>query len=147
MRKKIFIFLTLFWIAFIFYNSLQPAPESMEVSVRFVRIIGNLLERFGIVVEPGRLSLIVRKTAHAVEFFVLALLFYPLCSGKKGKYAYVSACCLAVASVDETIQVFVPGRAGSPADVAIDMAGACLACLSLIVLRLLLKKSGKKNQV
>ena len=42
--------------------------------------------------------------------------------------------CLLTAMVDETIQIFVPGRGSQVTDVWIDFAGACLGVLVVYVL-------------
>ena len=43
--------------------------------------------------------------------------------------------CLAVACVDETIQLFVPGRAGRLTDVGIDTLGAALGIVLITLIQ------------
>jgi VanZ like family len=70
----------------------------------------------------GGWDLLLRKLAHAAEFAVLGLLLVralgrPLLSFWLGT---------AYAVTDELHQSFVPGRLGSPLDVAIDAAGVAV---------------------
>jgi VanZ family protein len=140
MRRVIFFFLSGFWTAFIFYNSLQPGSESAEISGRFVRLFGVIFDRLGIAYDHGSLSIIVRKAAHIFEFFVLALLLFQLFKDNKYRYLGVAVCGFTVAVIDETIQHFVPGRVGAIVDVAIDMGGVALALLLYLLIRTLFAK-------
>ncbi len=65
---------------------------------------------------------LVRKSAH---FFNYAVLFWLLIRGPMAGRPYAAlACCILYAAVDETHQIFVPGRTPSPYDVALDSTGA-----------------------
>lgn len=107
------------------------------------------------------MQLLVRKTAHVTEYFLLALsIFLPLrvlvfhqkiCSSEtrsRGRYFCklmfltfsLSVIC---ASLDEFHQSFVPGRCGTPVDVLVDSVGIILACITLIVFR---RRSGTNYQ-
>ncbi|MDQ3067024.1 MAG: VanZ family protein [Actinomycetota bacterium] len=67
----------------------------------------------------GTWDLVLRKVAHAAEFAVLgALLLRAL---GDGRIAFAAGAAYAIS--DELHQHFVPGRVGSPFDVAIDAAG------------------------
>jgi VanZ family protein len=73
----------------------------------------------------GTWDLVLRKIAHAVEFGVLgALLLRAL-----GDARAAAALGVAYAASDELHQHFVPGRLGSPWDVAIDSVGVALGVL------------------
>ncbi len=79
---------------------------------------------------------IIRKTAHVTEYGVLAIL---LCRALASPGAPLRPAtvlrtllyCALYASLDELHQTFVRSRTGSPADVAIDVAGAALGSLLL----------------
>jgi VanZ family protein len=76
----------------------------------------------------GLWDLILRKIAHAVEYAVLASLFWRAIS----RWWPALALAIAYAATDELHQHFVRGRAGSPRDVLIDAGGALAglgACL------------------
>lgn len=78
------------------------------------------------------LHLLIRKSAHVTEYGILgALLFRAIRNertGWRGRWAILAvAITMAIASVDEWHQTFVPSRTASPVDVAIDTAGAAAA--------------------
>lgn len=83
---------------------------------------------------------LVRKSAHAAEYGVLALLasralrisFAVSASGIAG---LALGLVLAVACLDETHQAFTPPRTGSPWDVALDLCGAAAALAVLEAIR------------
>jgi VanZ family protein len=68
------------------------------------------------------IHLIIRKTAHfgAYTVFFLVLIGGPL----RRRPGWALLICLALASLDETHQLFVPGRTASLYDVAVDFSGA-----------------------
>ena len=70
----------------------------------------------------GGWDLVLRKLAHAAEYAVLGALLLRA-TGRTG-LAFTLAALYAV--TDEIHQSFVPGRLGSPIDVAIDAAGAAV---------------------
>jgi VanZ family protein len=77
---------------------------------------------------------LLRKCAHATEYAVLTLLWARAVGGlapgtRAGRLApaVAAAVALAWAASDEWHQTFVPGRVGSPRDVAIDAAGIAIA--------------------
>ena len=73
----------------------------------------------------GTWDLVLRKLAHAAEFAVLGAL---LLRALRHEYAALAAG-IAYAISDELHQHFVPGRVGSPVDVAIDAVGVVLGLL------------------
>ena len=70
---------------------------------------------------------VFRKCAHFAEYFVLGIFSANMFSemGIKHKVLFSIGLCMLVAAIDETLQRFVPGRAGRITDVLIDSAGAC----------------------
>lgn len=76
---------------------------------------------------------IIRKSAHFIEYAILAALAYRAFRGSSKNLlvshpflaALLSAAIVAVA--DETYQSFDPSRTGSPVDVLIDLSGAVAA--------------------
>jgi VanZ like family len=79
----------------------------------------------------GGWDLVLRKVAHAGEYAVLGLLLLRALARPWAAFLLGAA----YAVTDEIHQTFVPGRAGSPVDVAIDAAG--VAAGVLVGLRLL----------
>ncbi|WP_417118666.1 VanZ family protein [Olsenella phocaeensis] len=127
----------LLWTAFVWGNSLVAGPASSAQSGLVASLLAPFLHTLGIT-DANAVTFMVRKCAHFGEYAVLALLarraLDALPSARTRRLRLVPALYpLAVAVADETIQRFVPGRAGQPRDVLIDFCGACfaLACLAL----------------
>ena len=79
---------------------------------------------------------LLRKTAHAVEYAVLAALLWRAAWGsfgwgRRALFAFSFSLAVLYAASDEWHQAFVPGRGPSAADVGVDAAGALAACLFL----------------
>lgn len=113
-RRIVRIGLVLAWSALIFVASDQP---DLRVS------------------SDDALDLVLRKCAHMLVFGVLLVLIAHLLRGEgiRARSAIGAAwiATLAYAVSDEWHQTFVPGRAGQPSDVMIDMIGATVAALLL----------------
>lgn len=148
MKRKV-VFRTLSMIAligciiFIFHNSLQPGVVSeirSENATGFLRkILGMIMSKF---LEDDHY---VRKMAHVLEFAILAaitMLNIRVWEVKK-KIVYLFAFCfgLLIAGIDETIQLFVPGRSGMVSDVIIDLCGFSLGFFLCLMLSLWYNKS------
>ena len=73
----------------------------------------------------GGWDLVLRKIAHAAEFAVLGVLLLRA-TGRAGS-AFAIGVLYAIS--DEVHQSFVPGRLGSPIDVAVDAAGVAVGVL------------------
>lgn len=142
LKKLFFFFLTSFWATFIFYNSLQSGQDSAAISGRFVSLFYKIFKWFKISIEIEKLSYCIRKAAHMFEFFLLAVLVFPVFENKKCKYLFVLIFGLIIAVIDETIQMFIPGRMNSLLDIAIDFFGVFIAVLvHLLVCALRNKKN------
>lgn len=134
-RLRILIALAL---VFIWGNSLMPGPVSGNISETVVEVAKAVVEAvIGTAPEKPELpsifsELFLRKMAHFSEYLVLGLLMarYRMLfaeeSWKARKpvlFLTTIALGLAVCFLDETIQLFVPGRAGMVMDMWIDLAG------------------------
>jgi VanZ family protein len=73
----------------------------------------------------GGWDLALRKVAHAAEFAVLGALL----ARATGRVGFAVLLGVVYAAFDEVHQSFVPGRMGSPLDVAIDAVGVGLGIL------------------
>lgn len=127
-KRFIFITITLIWTALIFSFSLQSGEVSGDLS-------GSVLEALlgffmpGVLESPEKLELfhlILRKCAHFTEFMILGVLSSITLKHMKVGYKSIIGLgyCVLIASLDETLQLFVSGRAGRVQDVLIDSAGA-----------------------
>jgi VanZ family protein len=74
----------------------------------------------------GGWDYVLRKLAHMTEYAILALLLLRA----TGSFAWAFVLAVAYAATDEVHQVFVPGRHGSPLDVAIDAVGVTVALVA-----------------
>ena len=119
------------WICVIWGNSLMPGNESSAESNFFVQLLSSVFDAFG-VADIGLRGTIVRKTAHFLEHAILAVLATGALSRafpEKRWWIAALCVCVAVPCVDETIQLFIPGRAGAAGDVAIDLCGCAAGAL------------------
>ena len=139
MKKKHFwvcFALLLFWILFIFARSAQPNAVSTQESE-------SVRQPLSEIVHSPLSSVFVRKLAHFTEFSVLGvlavLLFTILRQRIPRTFLYAGMLGLSVAFCDETIQLFVPGRAGLLTDVWIDTAGVIVGASLALGVRLLLR--------
>lgn len=87
-------------------------------------------------------SILVRKSAHFIEFALLGLLWGGYSRLQKLWAPWLYG--LAVAIIDEAIQYFVPGRAPSLADVALDWAGYLCGFLLIVLVAWLIRRKSKK---
>ena len=135
-KKYIFVGVTILWICIIFSFSLQSAEVSEELSsdvgrILLEKIFPEMLEcsEDSTVDRLGLYHFFLRKAAHFTEYFVLGILVtitLRKVAWKKKWYCelMVIGLCILVASMDETIQLFVDGRSGQISDVLLDGAGA-----------------------
>ena len=129
-RQKIFLPLTVLWLAVIWGHSMMPASESKAESGGIVAMLAQVL--------PWVTDRLVRKAAHFTEYAVLgALIFGAFPRRGHTAVALTAFAGFLAAFVDETIQLFAPGRSGQISDVWLDFAGLALAQL---ILRLALRK-------
>lgn len=134
--KYIFIVLTAVCIAFIWYHSGLDGYESSLESQEVLSVINNILAFFGI---PSDVSeFVLRKAAHFLEFsglgFLLTMDVY-LWSKNMFKNIYISPFIgILSACIDETIQIYSPGRSSKIADVWVDFAGVLAATIVTLIL-------------
>ena len=123
------------WVLFVWSRSLYGGDESSGQSLWVVERVRWLFESLG-VTDADTMTFIVRKTAHFLEYLVLGVLaslaFGPWrAHGRERVRRAVAAAvvCACVPVADETIQLFVPGRAGMVADMLLDMSGCATGLL------------------
>src|SRR5690554_5462993 len=108
MRRILLVTMTIIWIIFIFFNSLQSGIVSAGASGRIVSIVFDVLNWLNINIPIGTLSNLVRKFAHVFEYFILAILVslivFDMQIAPKYKYIYSNAFPLLIAIIDEFIQ-------------------------------------------
>lgn len=125
------------WLCVIWGHSLMPADVSSAESSRFVFLVRPIFGLFGCE-DEDLMTFFIRKCAHFSEYVVMAILAArAACAWFETRRAALLAALVvwaAVPCVDETIQLFVPGRDGRFTDVLIDMSGGLLGlCLAGLI--------------
>ena len=122
-------------LLFIWGNSLLPG----EVSGAFSQFVRDLLAQLipGATDNPQEGHGLVRKLAHFTEFCTLGAAFcwlFGMLLSKPFRFAGAAlVASAAVAAMDETIQLFVPGRGPGIKDVGIDTLGAVLGIALMLL--------------
>ena len=112
--------------------STQQSDAIAEPLAEQVTTPGNWLNFF---------SILVRKSAHFLEFALLGLLWGGFSRLKKCPAPWLYG--LPVALIDETIQHFVPGRAPAIGDVVLDYLGYLFGFLLMVLTIFLIRKKCK----
>ena len=123
MKKRILSVLIVLNLALIWGNSLMTGADSGAISGGVLAFLGRFLP----VLQTEAGHTFLRKAAHFSEFALLGLLY---CGRhrlvRQETPLHLMGFGLAVACIDETIQIFTPGRASSLIDVWIDTSGFAL---------------------
>jgi VanZ family protein len=115
--------LTALWICLIWGHSLVPAVLSQQESGWALEVLRRVLSWLH--VPESLTDHIVRKAAHFTEYLILGLLGTATVRPWAGQAQAMREALLGVLVplVDETIQLFVPGRSGQISDVWLDVTG------------------------
>jgi VanZ family protein len=145
-KRKIYTILAVLALLFIWGNSLLPANASGAESGWVEHMLAPMLaglSKLGVKIAP---SMLVRKAAHFIEYFVFGYLVYH-CPPEDGKrFLSAEAACLGAASVDECIQLLSPGRGPAVRDVLLDFTGGtCGVLLALLILRAIRKNRARRS--
>lgn len=153
MPKRYFLFFAVLYYLFIIFSfSAQTAEKSTVSSKKVTTAVYNVATKVAPSKKINKDDFIkkfhnmVRKTAHFMNFFVLAILTasYARCFKRGALFCYVLAVlfCFGIASCDEFHQLFVSGRSGEIKDVLIDTCGsACGAFFHTLIYECLWFKS------
>ena len=145
-NRKTAIFLswsfTLICMIIIFCFSNQTATDSSETSGGLIKLISEL---FGVELS----SLIIRKSAHAIEFGGLCFAFNFSYFASYLKFCPLLSLISTVfyATSDEIHQYFVDGRACQVRDVFIDFCGALIITVVISVIYFVYIKIKSKREV
>ena len=124
-RLRLCVTLMVCNLVFIWGNSLLPGEISGALSDWLKDLVAPLL---GWDQEGSGGGGLLRKVAHFTEFACLGVClrwFWGMLNVKRFKpFLFALGCAVAVACIDETIQIFVPLRGPGIKDVCIDTAGA-----------------------
>ena len=140
--KRLLTLLIVLNLGFIWGNSLMNAVESEDLSGGVLAWVGQFFPY--LLTDAGHTFL--RKAAHFSEFCLLGALVSArlITEGATAKLP-LSGFGLTVACIDETIQLYVPGRAGSLIDVWIDTAGFVTGTLLVMLGHSLIRKKDNYN--
>ena len=146
--KWILTVVALLWCVVIWQFSLAPASASSATSGTVRKFLNETLATAGISFRFTHTM--VRKIAHFTEFFILGILTHATFRAHRAPYPplLAVAAALVVATVDECIQIFVPGRGPGVLDVLLDTAGGIVGMLTLLgvlALALYIKIKRTKN--
>lgn len=136
-KKKILICLCVFCLLFIFFNSSQVSTVSNARSKEIVNEIVSVISK----TQLGQaalnhislidLNLLIRKIAHAFEYFLMALAicitldYYKI--EDKNIIIYSLFIIILIATFDEFFQLFIQDRNSNVKDVLIDFSGGIIA--------------------
>jgi hypothetical protein len=123
-------FLAILWMAVIFATSCTVISRPAFVH-GVERVLPDMATRDLWVQFWNSCGLLVVKGYHAAEFAILFILVRGAFKRTFPRWATAGGIAVAVlfAATDEWHQTFVPGRGGTPGDVAIDAAGVLVAAL------------------
>lgn len=141
--------LTALMLLFCWVHSCFPASVSSQESDGFYRVFYWFFGLFG--AGPIVTQHIVRKLAHFSEFAAVGglLLSCAYCFDRMRPQRYavqVLFAGLSAALIDETIQLFIEGRAGMIADVWIDFAGVVTGALLLLAFYAVYRRTKRFNR-
>ena len=138
-KRTLYMCVTLLWVFVIFSFSLQNGEESGQLSGG---IVSWVVETFSLTrfMELDTIHFLIRKMAHFTEYFILGMFtVLTLLQTQFSKKCMIGTLfCVIIASFDETIQLFVGGRAGQLKDVLLDSTGALCGILFLFLCRFIL---------
>jgi len=131
MKTRIFFIVSAIIVTlFIFGNSLKTAEVSGNSSKVFTEAIENKIASHGKTYDTGKITFVVRKTAHLLEFALQGFLIAGCFSGEfKKRIPYVLSLGGATALIDEGLQFFSDGRSPMIQDVFLDFTGCALGLL------------------
>ncbi len=121
-KNKISLLLVILWMIFIFVMSSFDATSSSNQSNFIVDIITSIIN----IKDIGLLSLIIRKLAHFIEYFILGILVINFITRYDKKIIIAILLCIIYATSDEIHQIFVPGRSCQIIDIMIDSLGSIM---------------------
>ena len=138
--------LALFNVAFIWGNSLLNGEASGDFSGGFSAWIGQFIPFLSPDSPNGHF--LIRKMAHFSIFFLLGIWLGWLMGMLQERKVFLRALILAacVATIDESIQRFIPARHGCFSDMLLDSCGAAAGISCLLLVHTLWQKRKSKKE-
>lgn len=140
--RRFLLLLLAVWLLFIWVHSMIPARSSAAESRWVGQLITPVLELF---TGKGNVTdHLVRKLAHFCEYAALGVLSGALVLLRKDAalfhWSYALLCTLAVAVIDESIQLLATGRGAQVQDILLDTAGSLTGLLLIWGISWILRK-------
>ena len=135
-------------VFFIWDNSMQTGGSSDGFSLLFAETFAHIVNKLGFHGNIWTLNRIVRKLAHLTEFTILGSLLYTILRRyiTYGTVIKTIGLGMLIASLDEFIQRFSPGRSSQFSDILIDTVGVVIGILVVkLVYNIRYKRSTFKN--
>ena len=131
MKRWILYIVLCLIVFFIWDNSLQNGGSSDGFSLMFAEWFAPVAYKLGFHGNIWALNRIVRKLAHLTEFTILGGVLYAILRRyiEYGTVAKTIGVGVAIASFDEFIQLFSPGRSSQFSDILIDTVGIFIGVL------------------
>ncbi|SEF77864.1 VanZ like family protein [Eubacterium ruminantium] len=134
-KTKVLVIIIIVTLAFIWGNSLMTGEISSNISEWFRELLNKLFHFAKSSKEVGS-GHVIRKIMHFTEFMILGLEITSLKKYKKKLTCTgIILSGILAAMIDETIQLFVPGRAGMLQDVWLDVSGYITGFVIMTFLR------------
>lgn len=129
-RWMLYIVLALI-VFFIWDNSLQNGGSSDGFSLIFAGKLAPIAHNLGFHGNIWALNMIIRKLAHLMEFTILGGVLYAILRRyiEYGTVLKAIGLGIVIASLDEFIQLFSPGRSSQFSDILIDTVGIFIGTL------------------
>ena len=145
MKRWILYILLGLIVFFIWDNSMQNGGSSDGFSLLFAETLTPIANKLGFHGNIWTLNRIVRKLAHLTEFTILGGVLYTILRRyiTYGTVIKTIGLGMLIASLDEFIQRFSPGRSSQFSDVVIDTIGVVIG----ILLVKLVYKIGQKKSI
>ena len=135
-------------VFFIWDNSMQTGGSSDGFSLLFAETFAHIVNKLGFHGNIWTLNRIVRKLAHLTEFTILGGVLSTILRRyiTYGTVIKTIGLGMLIASLDEFIQLFSPGRSSQISDVLIDTVGVVIGILvAKLVYYIRYKRSTFKN--
>ena len=148
MKRWILYILLGLIVFFIWDNSMQNGGSSDGFSLLFAETFASIANELGFHGNIWILNRIVRKLAHLTEFTILGSLLYTILRRyiTYGTVIKTIGLGMLIASLDEFIQRFSPGRSSQFSDILIDTVGIVIGILVVkLVYYIRYKRSTFKN--
>lgn len=131
MKRWILYILLGLIVFFIWDNSMQNGGSSDGISLLFAEIFAPIVNKLGFHGNIWTLNRIVRKLAHLTEFTILGSVLYTILRRyiTYGTVIKTIGLGMLIASLDEFIQLFSPGRSSQFSDILIDTVGVVIGIL------------------